>query len=284
MTVFQIPSLQPQLQAVIDSFYRMAEDSTSIPLITQGQSGATSPETLGATQLQDNNANQLLRDQAHDFDQLIKLPMIEQSYEYLLLDPDVPNDAKGDFRIHISSAVAMVEQALQDQFILQLFPSVTSAANPYRVNPAKLFAKLAKAKRLNPVEIQYTDEEWKRIESQPPPKDKSVQVAEIKAQADMQRAKMDTDRDTVYVQAETQRTQAEHEARMAELAQRERLAMLDYANKHQISIEQLKTELATTTMKLQVQQELAAHDRPGEALKPPTEPPGRAPVGQSFEK
>lgn len=298
----EIPSLQPQLEATKNMFGRMAEDNASIPLISQGQSGETSPDTLGQSQLQDNNANQLLRDKAHDFDQNIKLPIVEQCYEYFLLDPDVPDELKGDYKIHVSSSVALVEQAIHDQFIQQLFPSVQTAANPYRVNPAKLFALLAKSKRLNPSEIQYTDAEWDTISKQPPPKDKSVQVAEVNAQATLQRAKMDTDRDQVYVQAETERTRAEHETKMAELQMRERLAMLDYANKHQISIEQLKTELATTTMKLQTQKQLSAasmqvdlhkdktskeidlhkHKTP-QAIAPPTEPAGRAKPGESFQ-
>ena len=303
ITAITIPCLQPQLEATKNMFSRMAEDSTSIPLISQGQSGATSPETLGQSQLQDNNANQLLRDKAHDFDQNIKLPIVQQTYEYLLLDPDVPDEVKGDYKIKISSSVALVEQAIHDQFIQQLFPVVQQAANPYRVNPAKLFALVAKSKRLNPLEIQYTDAEWDTISKQPPPKDKVVQVAEINAQATIQRAKMDTDRDQVYVQAETERTKAEHETKMAELQMRERLAMLDYANQHKISLEQLKTELATTTMKLQVTKELSAvahqvdlhkhktsqeidlhKNRSPEAEAPIVEPSGRAENGHAFEQ
>ncbi len=84
---------------------------------------------------------------------------------------------------------------------------------------------------------------------------------------------------------------------------RERVAMLDYANRHQISIEQVKAKLAGDAMKLQVQKELSGldrgHDRDmGErdkghervmahtnaALKPPTEPAGRARNGRSFEQ
>lgn len=302
-TTIAIPSLQPQLEAVFNIFQRIAEDSTSIPLISQGQSGATSPDTLGQSQLQDNNANQLLRDHAHDFDDKIKKPVVTLSYEYHLLDPDVPNDEKGDYQIHISSSVAMVEQAIHDQFLLQIFPSVTTAMNPYKIDPAKLFAQVSKTKKLNPAEIQYSDEEWEKVSSQPPPKAPAVQVAEINAQATLQKAKLDTDRDAVYVQAETNRTESEHDARMAELQLRERLAMLDYANKNQINLDQLKAELASVTMKLQTQKQLSVASmqvdlhkdktgkeidvhkyKTGQAITPPTEPAGRAADGQSFQQ
>ena len=39
------------------------------------------------------------------------------------------------------------------------------------------------------------------------------------------------------------RTQAEHQARMAELNIRRELAMLDYANKREITLEQIKADL-----------------------------------------
>ena len=46
-----------------------AEESTSIPLITQGQTGPTTPDTFGAAQLQNNNANQLLRSVGYAVDE-----------------------------------------------------------------------------------------------------------------------------------------------------------------------------------------------------------------------
>jgi len=79
------------------------------------------------------------------------------------------------------------------------------------------------------------------------------------------------------------------------------LATLDYASKHQMSLEQVKAKLADTAMRLRVQKELSAaqhsvdlhthsvetkadlfkHQHPP-ALEPPTEPAGRANTGESF--
>jgi hypothetical protein len=72
-------------------------------------------------------------------------------------------------------------------------------------------------------------------------------------------AARDTDRDTKYNESLAQRDAAAHEAKMAELAQRERLAMLDYANKRGITLDKVKAELAKTAMTLRSQEKLA-HD------------------------
>ena len=86
------------------------------------------------------------------------------------------------------------------------------------------------------------------------------------------------------MQAETQRTQAEHDARMRELDVKLQLAQLEYALKNNLQIQQVKADLAMNTQKLQVQRELSEKDRTAEVLKPPTEPAGKAPAGQSFQK
>lgn len=122
-----------------------------------------------------------------------------------------------------------------------------------------------------------------------------VQAAQIRAEADMQKAQaqnqllqtriqVDTDRDRAYVEAETMRTQAEHQARMAELNIRRELAMLDYANKREITLEQIKADLADSAMKLKVQKELSRLEGGQQVTNPPTEPAGRAEAGRAFEQ
>ena len=118
-------------------------------------------------------------------------------------------------------------------------------------------------------------------------------VAGISAQVTVQKTQADTDRDRAYVQAETQRTTNEHEATMSELAVRRELALLDYANKRNLSLDQIKAELAQTSMKLGVQKDLSLaghimdhhkhHNPVPQVITPPTEPAGRAPDGEAFQ-
>jgi len=299
-TSVEIPSQQAALMNIIEYSFRIAEESTNIPLISQGQSGATTPDTYGAAALQNNNANQLLRNIATTCDDCITEPLIRDYYEWLLLDPDVPNEEKGDFQINAHGSSALVERAIQDQVIQQLVePSLNQA---FELSPARVMEEYLKSKRIDYRSLKLTDEEKNEMAKRQPPPAPAVQAAQIRAQAQLQAAKLkeqtdqirikrDTDRDTTYVQAETQRTQTEFMSRRDELAVRRELALLDYANKHQQTLEQIKAKLAETVMKLRTTKELALgaatidlhkHRNPPPPIAPPIEPAGRAPAGQSF--
>ncbi len=280
--IFTIPNITPQMLTIVMHAYRVAENSSNIPLISQGQSGETTPDTFGATQLQNNNANQLLRSVASTVDESVVEPLIDDLYEWLLLDPDINDDAKGDFQIVAKGSAALMEQSIQDQYLIQEAQFVMNPA--FGINPKKWYAALRRSRHLDPKDVQYTEEEQQKLAQVPPQPPPQVQVAQIRAQADLQRAKVDTDRDTAYVQAETQRTQVEREMRMQELALKRELELLKYANERQISLEAVKASLAETAMKLRVQRELSAQDRASEMMVPPTEPAGRAPNGQAFER
>lgn len=315
---FSFPNVGQQIMQIVEYGMRLAEESSSIPLVTQGLSGQTSPETYGATQLQDNNANQLLRSIAATFDNYITKPLVTSYYEWYLLDESVPAEDKGEFVIHAQGSLALVEKAIQDRSIVELQPIFD---NPkYMFNPKKVGALIARSRRLNPAELQYTEEEQRKIEETPPPPAPAVQVAQIKAevekmkiqtqanveaaadasaeriaqmeaQASMEieqirqqtaqlRIKMDTDRDNVYVQTQLQNAQTIYNGKLQELQLKKEIAISEFAMQQQLSIDQAKTKLADTAMKLKVQKELAVVDAKvqmkKDALKPPVQTPGRA--------
>ena len=330
---FNIENVGNQLMQIIEYGMKLAEESTSIPLITQGQSGQTQPDTYGATQLQHNNAEQLLRSIGYAFDYYITEPLVRMYYEYLLLDPNVPDDEKGNFTIDAHGSIAMIERSIQDQTIAQMTPL---AQNPmFGVNPKKWFEVLAKSKRLDPRQFQYTDAEQQQLDAQPKPEAPAIAVAKIKAQIAQQqmqldeklaqeentlaleierlkiqsdqeiakltnttaqlRVKMDTDRDTVYVDSEMKRAQADFQANMETLRLKRELAMMEFAAKHNLNLENVKAKLADTTLRLQAQRELAAMDHharvmehttpsASDLMKPPTQAPDKAANGKAFSQ
>lgn len=313
--IVEIPNQTDHMRKIIDYALQLAEESTSIPLISQGQSGATTPDTFGAAQLQNNNANQLLRSVGYSYDDHITEPAVRRYYEWLLLDPDVPDDEKGDFTIHAHGSVALVERAIQDQTIAQMAPVV---ANPiYGGDPKKWFKMYLKSKRIDPEDVQYTAEEQKRIDAQPPPKAPAIAAAEIRAQVareglvveqqvhglslknekEIAAAAAELDSDTVKTDATV---------RLHELQLKREMAMLEYANQHRMTIENVRGELAKSAMQLSAQQEMHAadiavdmhkhhtpgadaavslhkHNTPG-APKPPVQTPGKAGNGRAFEQ
>ena len=291
---YTIPNLGEQLMGVIQYAFKLAEEASNIPLISQGQTGPQDVQTFGQAELQNNNANTLLRQLAYSVDDHITEPLVDDFYEWLLLDPDVPADEKGDFKINARGSIAMVEKAIQEQTLMQMLPL---SLNPvWGQDPKKLFGEFMKAKRMNPEATAYTEHEMAKLQNQPPPKSDTVAAAEVNAasreriaamnnETQQVRIKTDTDRDTAYVQAEQQRTQSQHEAKMAELALRERIALAEFANANKISLDEAKVRLTESAMKLRTQIRLAtATGSAPQVATPAIEPPGRAPDGQAFQK
>jgi hypothetical protein len=290
---FQWPNATPQLLTIIEGAYRLAEEHTSIPLVTQGQSGKTTPDTFGGQQLQDNNANQLLRDVGFGLSDQITRPMIEQFYEWLLLDPDVPDDEKGDYSVDTSGAMALIEKALNDQAIVNMYPMLGDP--DLGLSKRKWFEAYCRRHRMRADDFLLSEAEQKERANRPPPEAPQVQAAKIRAEVAVQTAqsrdallaekvRADTDRDTAYVQSMATREQAQSEYRLRELALRERLALLEYATQERISLDRAKVQLAQTTMELSMQRELAGADGTGpQVATPPIEPAGRAAPGRAFQ-
>lgn len=307
-----IPNVTQQLMEIVTLGERFAEETTSIPLIAQGQSGATTPDTFGAAQLQNNNANQLLRSIGYSFDDYITEPVVRQFYEWLLLDPDVPDEEKGEFQIDAHGSIALVERAIQDQSIAQMG---NMAANPiYGLDPKKWAKLFLKSKHLNPEDVQYTKEEQEKMDAAPPPEAPAITVAKINQDTQLKLGvmKQTTDQQTMQkegvieqaanelegkkVETQQQGIHVDATVRLHELEVQRQTALIDYANRRGISLDAAKTDLAKTAMELRAQRELNAADNAldlhkhrnpkpqSRGARPPVQVPGRAGNGRAFEQ
>lgn len=313
---FAIESTQAELLQAIDFALKMAENVTGMPILLQGQQGPQGvPETVGGMQILVANASSLLRRIARIFDDSITKPHVTRYYEWMM-EFGEDESIKGDFQIIPRGSSALVAKDMRATFLMQAVPQMI--VNPaFGIDPARYFKQVAKLNGLDAEDIQFTAAEMAALMQQPPLPDPRVQVAQINAetrlqvagmdqQTDVLRIQKDTDRDTAYVTAENQRTQTTMATKMAELNLRRELAMLDYANKNQLTIEQIKAKLAVESGRMDLQRELAVLGRvepeqfQAENIKstskqiergtgttpqvatPAVEPPGRASPGQAF--
>lgn len=265
--VFHIESRQEELMRIIEFSLKIAEDVTGLPLLMQGQMGKA-PDTLGGMQMLTNNANAVLRRLAKNFDDRITEPHVRRYYVWLMQYGD--DSEKGDCQIKARGSTALVERDIQNQAVVQMGPIVKDPT--FGINPKKWFAAYCRSQRLDPKDFQYTEEEQRKIDeqrSQVPP-DPRIAVAQLRAQVDTQLKQME------------QRFEANENAkdRVLEYA----LAELDSLDTSNMTREQIKAKLADTAMKLRTQRDLAANKATTEALAPPTEPPGKAPAGQAFQR
>jgi hypothetical protein len=206
-----IPSVEQEMMAIIEYGMKLAEEATSIPLITQGQQGPTSPQTFGQAELQNNNALTWLRDIGYAYDNYITEPLVDAYYEWLLLDPSVPDEEKGDFVIRANGSAAMVERAIQEQTLLSLLQAVANPA--FDLDPVKLMQEYLKGKRLDPRKVQLSDEDKAKRDAQQPPPPIQVQVEQLKGQNSLQaiQAKAQADTALAHVEAQNEMQMAQQE-------------------------------------------------------------------------
>lgn len=286
-TAVVIPSVQKELMNIIEYGMKLAEESSSIPLITQGQTGPSSPETFGQAELQDNNAHTWLRYIGYRYDDMITEPLVRDMYEWLILDPEVPDDEKGDFVINAHGSSAMIERAIQEQTLMGMFGL---AANPsFKIDPAKLFSEYLKAKRIDPRTVQMSEEDQEKLDSQPPQPPIQIAVEQLKGQNAMQlqQAKAQSEQQQqpvaqtdnteqikadAMVKVQESRAQAEQaksqteadiaqqngQLRIQELQLKKELALLQYAHDKEMKLEDVKVQMAKASMDNQTKTQLAA--------------------------
>lgn len=309
-TVFNIPTMQQELLNIAQYAMKMAEDVTGMPALMQGQN-TNAPDTVGGMQMMQNNAGTVLRRIARLFDDRVTEPHIRRYYEWLMLYGE--DDAcKGDFQIDARGSTALVERDMQSQAIMQMGALATNPA--FGIDPEKWFAETLKAQRLDPSRFLMDDEKKQAMSQRPPPVAPQIEVAKMRIEAEAQQAqlnmqkaqldnqtrlqinqqsvqaqvekmRLDTDRDNVYVQSQANRDEATHTAKMSELQLKRELAMLDYANKRELTLDQVKADLAKKAMEINATKELAGMKVGSDMLpKPPIEPPQRAKPGESYQQ
>lgn len=292
-----IPSVQKEMMGIIEYGMKLAEESTSIPMVTQGLQGPSVPETFGAAQLQDNNAHTWLRSIGYRYDDCITEPLVNDFYEWLLLDEEVPDDEKGDYYINAHGSAAMIERAIQEQTLLGMFQAVANPA--FSIDPKKLFIEYLKAKRIDPRGIMLSEEDQKKQDEAPPTPPIQIQVETLrgqndlalvnaKAQADLQAAQaappstgavpqadhtIDVENlkaataikvQEAKSQAELARAQKDLEIatqngqfKIKELELQREIALLQYAHEKEMKLNDVKAELAKAAMDSQTKRDLA---------------------------
>lgn len=289
------PTMQAELVANMQLATKMAEDSTGINFLLQGQQGSA-PDTVGGMELLHRNASALLRRIARIYDENVTERHIQRYHEWLLLYGK--DDEKCDLQIQAIGSSALVEREIQEMELLQL---LQFSLNPmFGISPNKTMQEMLRAKRFEPSKFEMDEEEKQRVQQIAPPQIQAAQIraqadlqkAQMSAQVDMQKVKSDQDRDAIFQQSVAQRSQLDYEYKMKLLEQeniklqlQKDLAILEYSTKQQISLDETKAKLASDAMKLNVQKELASMtESPKQMLTPPVEPQGRAPDGMAFQR
>lgn len=263
---FEFNSHQGELSAIIKMATELADQETGVPMILQGEKGAA-PDTVGGMQMLMNSANVVLRRLVKQFDDMVTKPHIRRYYDYNMLYNE-DEEVKGDFSVDARGSSALLVRDIQNQAFLNL---LAAGANPIYgkyLDTQKLFEKALQAQHIDPAEVFKPEEEIGRINeaekaaaNQPPPPDPRIAAAEIRRQTDIEKVKAQNEGDMAELQTRLAIKQADIAARREEMQMQREIEMLRLANAQNISLEQIKAQLAQSAMKERGKKELFAAEQ-----------------------
>jgi hypothetical protein len=248
---FDIPSMQPQLQGIVQFWLEMIDILSNLPILMQGmlKEGAT-PETLGGMRLLMANMTSPLKVIAKQYDDYLIVPHLGRYHDWYMQDPSIPAENKGDTQIRARGATALVQRAEDSDFLVMLWASKDDPS--LDLDPKKLIAEIARARGFNIKTVQYAPDEAKAKAAeraqQQPPQDPRVQAAQIrnegiKATNDARAAQAQADMQFKAEQADADRQAAER------LHQFEiQIEMMRMQGDQQISFADMKAMLAGKAM------------------------------------
>jgi hypothetical protein len=261
--VFEIPSRQVDLTNVIRLAMEFADAETALPQIAQGEQGSA-PDTVGGMTLLMNAANTVLKRLARQFDDMVTKPHIRRYYDWMMQYH--PDDAiKGDMQVAARGSSALVQRDQRNQNLTEVMAAATHPKFGVFLDEKRLFRVYLESKSVVPDSVMRSDAEIAQIlknqASQEPPKSPQEKVAEIRANADLQKIKVDTESEATNerLRQENAQRDRDHDMTMQLLAYRTKV--LDYAEQRGITLEQFKQELQMLVLDKSLEREERAIDR-----------------------
>ena len=186
MAVWNIPSAQRELSAIIEFALKMADELTNLPMLLQGQQG-TAPDLVKGMQMLMANANAPLRVIAKQYDDFLVSPHLKRYYDWGMQSG--PEDAKGDLEVKARGSTALIQREFAREVLAQSYPMTQDER--LRIDPAKWASEFFKSYGFDLTQIQYSEDAWKAIQEQkaqqPPQVEPAVQAAQIRAEVEREK-------------------------------------------------------------------------------------------------
>ena len=256
---FQFDNHQAQLSAVIDMAEKIADQETATPMMAQGQQGSA-PETVGGMQLLMNNSNVVLRRLVKQFDDYVTKPHIRRYYDYNMAYSE-KDEIKGDFQVDARGSSALIIRDIQNQAFTNLLAMGGNPAYGPLIDQKKLFEKALRAQHIDPRDVMLTDEQIEaNRQANPPQPDPRIQAAQITAEARLQESQAVAAGRAAEIEARVESSTEDRRLRMLELQLKHDLAILNASTQQNISVAQVKAQLAQTALQDRTKKELAASE------------------------
>ena len=180
----EFPNYLDKILAWIEFWLQMAESTTGLPLLFQGQK---SSDSVGVSQALGNNATTNLRMLIKHWDDETCAPLVQLHYQWV--QQYGPESAKGDAVAMPLGSSTLIVRDLQQQSLLQIIDRVVQPI--FRKSPAKLMDMFLEGLQFDPRELEMSEEELQQLQAAQEEPEAPVQVAQIRTQSEEAIAKME---------------------------------------------------------------------------------------------
>lgn len=227
--VFQIPTNQAELQAIVEMSKQFIDDETGMPQIAQGDQGAQVTKTLGGMSLLMNSANIVFRRIVKNWDDQMTTPNITRMYHWnMQFSPK--EHIKGDYEVDARGSSVLLVREIQGQNLMLMASQFT--AHPVLgplTKVAPLYRRTVQAQMLPADEVVKTDDEIAAEQAAAPP------------QPDPEMAKLENARNLAKDQ---------HEYRMKELEYSRETDLLKLAQTSNVDLENIRANMAKSAAEI----------------------------------
>lgn len=289
--VIKVDPMVDHMLKIVQFGLQMAENNSGFPLLAQGQMGRA-PDRVGVVNVLDKNTNAIKRRFARQISDRMMAPHIRRYYIYHLLHGN--SDQKGDLQVNVKGYQSQVERDIQNQELGQMAGIVTDIR--FGLDPKKWVKEYLKSRNLSASAMEFDDENWEQIlanyqqilESSGG-EDPRVTVAKINGQSRLATEQLRGEyAGSMFLNkaaAEAQQQELDRKLEIFKTMMIERIKEMDMAGMDKREADKIRASLTEEWMKISSVHELAQMKASADMLpKPPFEPPGRAPVGESYQR
>ena len=280
-----------EMMAIINYGLQQAENNSGFPMLMQGQMGGA-PELVGVVNVLDKNTNAIKRRLGRNFSDQIMTPHLRRYYIYHLMYG--PDNEKGDLQVNVKGYASLVERDIRNQELGQMQGIVLEPR--FKLDPEKWAEEYLKSRHLPVSSLKVDDQQWGEMLQQFEAFMEYQGSGDTRLQIENIRQKAATEREHIKgqfagaiqlseVQARSVSQEMDRKLELVKQAANAELTQLQQSGADQKSVRESKTKLAKAVMEIQATWKLAmSNARAADMPTPPIEPPGRAPVGESFTK
>lgn len=260
--VFNIEPIQPYLRDIINFSLEMADQLSNLPMLLQGMQGQAT-QTVGGMAMLEANATSPLKAHAKLLDDDLFTPHLTRYYDWLMQDPEVPEDAKGDLRVQPRAASVLVYRDFLANFLPQLLPFVKDPA--FKLDPEKYVAELLRNNRFSPERVQLSPEQVQAMQEQAanaqPPEDPRITSANISATVKAKTMEAEIADRTQERQFKAEQADLNRQVQVYVTEMQKEIQAMEFAGQREMSFDQLKAMLAAKSMDIKTKRELFAAER-----------------------